>query len=44
MKYGSLGSGVRKEVDQCVQDMVIQEFLVAVGKRKRGFVAIVNDE
>ena len=44
IKYGSLGSGARKEVDQCVQDLVIQEFPVAVDKRKRGFVAILNDE
>ena len=44
MKYGSLGSGVRKEVDRCVQYLIIQEFPVAVGKRKRGFLVIVNDE
>ena len=44
MKYGSLGTGVRREVDVCVQDLIMQEFPVERGMRRTGFVVIGSDE
>jgi len=44
MKYGSLGTGVRREVDECVQDLIMQEFPVERGMRRTGFVVIGSDE
>ena len=44
LRYGTLGSGVRKELCDCVQDLIMQEFPVTAGTTRRGFVAVVNDE
>ena len=44
MKYGSLGTGVRKEVDECVQDFIMQEFPVEKGMRRTGFIGIGSDK
>ena len=44
LRYGTLGSGVRKELCDCVQELVMHEFPVASGSTRRGFVAVSNDE
>ena len=44
LRYGTLGSGVRKELCDCVQDLIMQEFPVTAGTTRRGFVAVQNDE
>ena len=44
LRYGTLGSGVRKELCDCVQDLVMQEFPVERGMRRTGFVVIGSDE
>ena len=44
LRYGTLGSGVRKELCGCVQDLVMREFPVAAGTTRRGFMAVRNEE
>ena len=43
MKYGSLGTGVRREVDVCVPDFIMQEFPIERDMRRTGFVVIGSD-
>ena len=43
-KYGFCGTGTRHKVDDFVQELVLTNFPVAAGKRKRGFVAAVKHD
>ena len=42
LRYGTLGAGVRKELCDCVQALVLHEFPIAKGTTKRGFMAGPN--
>jgi len=37
MRHSSLGSGVRRKLDECVQELIVETFPVESGKRKRGY-------
>ena len=37
MKHSSLGSRVRRKLDNCVQELIVGNFPVEAGKRKRGY-------
>ena len=39
IKYGSLGSNNRRNIDDCVEEFIYRTFPVEVGKRKQGFIA-----
>ena len=39
IKHGNLGSGVRRKLDDCVQELIVAVFPVTAGKRKRGYEA-----
>ena len=43
-KYGVCGTGMRHKVDDCLQELIITNFPVAAGKRKRGYRSAGNDE
>jgi len=39
IKHGNLGGGVRRKLDNCVQELIVDVFPVTAGKRKRGYEA-----
>ena len=42
VKYGSLGNGNRRKLDDCVQELIVIYFPVDAGKRKRGYKSAKN--
>ena len=36
-KYGFCGTNTRHKIDDCVQELIVTNFSVAPGKRKRGY-------
>ena len=43
-QYGFCGSGMRHKVGDCVQELILTNFPVVLGKRKRGYRSAGNDE
>ena len=43
VKHGVLGSKLRYNMDECVQELIISTFPVKAGKRKRSFKSLSNE-
>ena len=43
MKYGVLGSELRCRVNECVQELIVLNFPVEAGKRKRSYNFLSNE-
>ena len=41
-KYGGLGSGVRRRLDEYVAALILKKFPLEAGKRKRGYKAVAE--
>ena len=44
VKYGSLGNGNRRKLDDCVQELIVPYFPLVAGKRKRGYKSAKNNK
>ena len=42
LKYGGLGRGVRRKLDECVAALILSKFPLEAGKRKRGYKAVAE--
>ena len=42
-KYGVLGRGVRRKLDDCVVALILKHFQVEAGKRPRSYKAVAEE-